>query len=144
MKKYLLAVLFLPFIFLLGWVLFLTATRNSGAEITVSITGYDPRDLLSGHYIAYQIDWERTDCTQFVNKICPKDEFCKEGRWGRECRFYIPEDKAKDLDNLFARRNQNNLKFEVVYSYLEGRTPMAKRLLINGNNWQEYMRNKNI
>lgn len=144
MKKYLLIGLFLPFICLLVWVLFLTVTRNTGTEIIVSITGYDPRDLLSGHYIAYQIDWENTDCTQFTDNICPEDAFCKEARWGRECRFYIPEDRAKDLDNLFARRSQNNLKFEVIYSYNKSHTPMAKQLLINGKDWQEYMKNKKL
>ena len=57
MNKRLLAVtLALPWLCLLGWVLFLTASANSGKQITLPVTGYDPRDLLSGRYIAYQID----------------------------------------------------------------------------------------
>ena len=145
MKKYILiAGITLPFICLLGWTLFLTVTRNTGKDIIVDITGYDPRDLLSGHYIAYQIDWENTDCTQFDDDVCPDEEFCKEAHWGRQCRFYIPENQAKDLDNLFARRSRNDLKFEVVYSYRKDRTPIAKKLLINGKDWQEYLRNKKL
>ena len=50
----------------------------------------------------------------------------------------------KDLNNLFVMRFHNNLKFEVVYSYRKGRTPIAKKLLINGDEWQEYMRNKKL
>ena len=134
-KNILIAFISLPFICLLGWVIFLTVIKNTGTDVTLSITGYDPRDLLSGHYIAYQIDWDNSDCTQFANNICPKDKFCKEGHWGRECRFYIPEYQAKNLDNLFANRFQNNLKFEVVYSYNENQTPIAKELLINGKDW---------
>ena len=98
--------------------------------------GYDPRDLLSGHYIQYQIDWDSTDCSQFRNGQCPEKDFCKEARWGRQCRFYIPEDKARDLDELFRKRNDTDTKFEVVYSYRPGQKAVAKQLLINGQDWR--------
>lgn len=144
MNKRLLAVtLTLPWLCLLGWVLFLTASANSGKQITLPVTGYDPRDLLSGRYIAYQIDWDKADCTQFDKGICPKEEFCKEARWGRECRFYIPEATANELDSLFRRRNRD-LKFEVVYAYRSGQTPIAKQLLINGKDWQAYLKDTKI
>ena len=143
MNKRLLAVtLSLPWFCLLGWALFLTVSANSGREITLPVTGYDPRDLLSGRYIAYQIDWNKADCTQFPKRTCPEQEFCKEARWGRECRFYIPEATANELDSLFRRRSEN-LKFEVVYSYRSGQTPIAKQLLINQKDWQTYLKDIN-
>ena len=137
MKKPLLAIaLSLPLVCLIGWTLFLAVLRNQGTDVKVAVTGYDPRDLLSGHYIAYQIDWDQTDCTQFAGNVCPKEQFCREALWGRQCRFYIPERYAKELDDLFRKRNTTDNVFEVVYSYRAGRKPMAKEMLINGRSWK--------
>ena len=130
--------LIIPWLCLLAWALALTHTRASGTDVTVAIAGYDPRDLLSGRYIAYQIDWSQTDCTVFPNKVCPKNEFCKEARWGRQCRFYVPETHADRLDKLFRQRGEK-LRFTVVYSYAPHKTPIAKELLINGKPWQTYL-----
>lgn len=132
-KLWILALAF-PWICLVVWTLSLTVQRNRGTEVTVRVMGYDPRDLLSGHYIAYEIDWEHTDCTQFASGICPRDEFCREARWGRQCRFYVPESQAQQLDDLF--RHRGNDKFEVIYAYTPGQIPLAKQMLINGQDWQ--------
>lgn len=115
--------------------------RSLLPEVTLRIAGYDPRDLLSGHYIAYTIDWENTDCTQFAGNHCPRDEFARssiDGRWGKYHRFYIPEENAELLDSLF-RQASENLVFEVVYGYAPNFRPQIKRLLINGRNWDEYL-----
>ncbi|MBN2134290.1 MAG: GDYXXLXY domain-containing protein [Acidobacteria bacterium] len=38
---------------------------NTGSTIILPITGYDPRDLLSGHYLAYRLDITIADgCTE--------------------------------------------------------------------------------
>lgn len=137
-KKFIGIILGLPILFLGMWGVSLKIQMNSGIEVRLPIRGYDPRDLLSGHYIQYQIDWENADCKQFKNGICPEDEFCIEGRWGgKQCRFYIPEEHAEALDKLFIKRNDEDLVFEVVYSYKKGFKPMAKELLINGKDWRE-------
>lgn len=136
-KKLLLFILVVPFIGLLSWTIWLYTQQMSGQEIKVAVSGYDPRDLLSGRYIEYTIDWNRTDCTQFADGICPKDEFCKEASLARVCRFYIPEEKAEQLTRLFWKRNTTDMVFEVVYSYHKGAKPLAKQLLINGRDWQE-------
>ena len=137
MKKPFLAVaLFLPLVCLLGWTLFLSFSQHISGEVKVSVMGYDPRDLLSGHYIAYQIDWDKTDCSQFRGGKCPSEEFCHERRWGRQCRFYIPEEHAKKLDDLFRHRSLTGTQFEVIYAYRPGHKPMAKELLINGKPWR--------
>ena len=137
-KKLLFVIFAIPFVCLSFWALFLTQQINTGKEVRVRIMGYDPRDLLSGHYIQYQIDWAQTDCSQFSYNRCPNDEFCNETLWGRkQCRFYVPEKHAEELDRLFRRRNQTDMIFEVVYSYKENFEPIAKQLLINGQSWQE-------
>ena len=56
-------------------------------------------------------------------------------------RFYIPEKYAAELDRLFRNRNTDDNVFEVVYSYAEGFKPIAKRLLINGKDWRETVKN---
>lgn len=143
MKNKLLAmVLAIPFICLLGWVGILSYQCVSGQEIKVSVMGYDPRDLLSGHYIQYQIDWDKTDCGQFEGAKCPIDEFCRQARWGRQCRFYVPEKNARQLNRLFAGRNDTDMVFEVMYSYSKGKEPIAKQLLINGQDWRDFIKNR--
>jgi len=143
MKKYLfIAMITLPLIALASWAGWLAWERSGGQEVKVTIAGYDPRDLLSGHYIAYSIDWDRTDCKQFnAQGICPKEEFCKQARWGRQCRFYIPDVKAARLDEVFRHRGEE-MRFEAVYSYSPGRTPFAKQLLINGQDWETFLGNE--
>ena len=136
-KKTLALSFFIPFFALLTWTMWLYTQQTTGKEVIVAVTGYDPRDLLSGHYIQYTIDWEKTDCRQFAGGICPEEEFCREARWGRQCRFYIPENNARELDILFRRRNATDMVFEVVYSYNRGHEPLAKKLLINGKDWRE-------
>jgi len=141
-KKFLILALSFPFIALIVWTISLYIQQSTGTEIKVAIMGYDPRDLLSGHYIRYTIDWEKTDCSQFPNGICPKDEFRKQSRFENQCRFYIPERHAEKLDRLFRRRNNTTMIFEVIYSYQAGREPLAKKLLINGKDWRESLKKK--
>ena len=137
LKKYKDFILVLaPAVILLMWCVGLSLQLRSGQEVTVRIMGYDPRSLLSGHYIMYRIDWTNTDCTQFDKGICPKDDFRKglyQQQWGRTYRFYVSEKVAVALDN--AVRNSAN-KAEIVYSYRKGHKPFALRLLINGEAYQ--------
>lgn len=135
-KKYgSLLLFFAPALMLLCWVIFLSCQLHSGQEVSIRIKGYDPVSLLSGHYIRYEIDWENTDCTQFEKGVCPKEDFSKalrDGYWGKSGRFYVSEKDARALDK--AVRNQDNTA-EIVYSYKEGKRPLAKRLLINGESF---------
>ncbi len=138
-NKYLkLLLMMLPALMLLCWVGFLSLDRHSGQEVVVRIGGYDPRSVLSGHYIQYQIDWNNTDCSQFEDNVCPEKDFMRTlnsydwwGGW--RGRFYVSEKEAETLDK--AVRNSDN-KAEIVYSYKKGRRPYALRLLINGQSFQ--------
>ena len=127
----------IPCAALLIFTLVLTIRFCIAKEVTVAISGYDPRDLLSGHYISYQIDWNKTDCSQFENNECPIEYFAKHkehAQWGGRYRFYIPQENAELLDRLFRSRNKN---FQVVFSYSKRSAPLGKRLLIDGIEWRK-------
>lgn len=133
-KKVIAVILSLPILFLGIWGIHLNIQKDSGIEVRIPITGYDPRDLLSGHYIQYKIDWDKFDCDFSI-----ADNFCRDKVWNEQQRFYIPEKYAKKLDNLFREKDNKNMLFEVIYSYKKGRKPIAKELLINGENWKKFM-----
>lgn len=64
MKNNAFILLLLPVVGIGAWMLYLASFTQSAEIITLPVRGYDPRNLLSGHYIQYQIDWERADCNQ--------------------------------------------------------------------------------
>lgn len=140
MNKKRLLLLSSPFICLLVWIVFIFC-QSFGQDVILPIRGYDPRDLISGHYIRYQIDWDKADCSQFESNDCPKNDFCTFHRINRQCRFYIPEKHAEYLDYLFREKN-GDLKFEVKYSHQNGKKAIAKKLLINGIEWQKFIKEK--
>ena len=130
----------LPILALFLWVLILSAKMMFLPEVVVRIRGYDPRDLLAGHYIAYTINWDDTDCKQFKDNVCPVKEFeihANKARWGEQHRYYIPEEYAKELDYAFRNQWKEKSVFEVIYKYTPGLAPIAKELLINGKPWKE-------
>ena len=47
---------------------------QQGVEWDVPIQGYDPRDLLRGHYVIYSYDWPRSDVVEgelpYVGELC--------------------------------------------------------------------------
>lgn len=47
----------LPAIGMLAWWLSITAVASIGVRVTLPVTGYDPRDLLSGHFLQYRVDY---------------------------------------------------------------------------------------
>ncbi|WP_372518796.1 GDYXXLXY domain-containing protein [Candidatus Ruminimicrobiellum ovillum] len=139
-NKFLLFMLLIPVICLFVWNCFLWYDKDSGTEITVRISGYDPRDLLSGHYIRYTIDWDKTDLQQFEDKSFTKDDFV-DSLNKNSYRFYVSETHAKYLDKLLMEswniKEENNKKIEVVYSYKQGKHPIAKKLLVDGEPYQK-------
>ncbi|MBR1648026.1 MAG: hypothetical protein IJ689_00320 [Alphaproteobacteria bacterium] len=138
-KNKIITVLAFPIAILVLWIADLSIRTALMPEVTVRIAGYDPRDIISGHYIAYTIDWEETDCTQFAGRVCPEDEFknyALNEYWGDQYRFYIPESKAKELDKMFRNRRAEH-NFDIIYKYTPGFPPLAKELLIDGKPWQE-------
>ena len=44
--------------------------RASGPVFHVAIAGYDPRNLLQGHYLRYRLQWRRTVLTTAPHAAC--------------------------------------------------------------------------
>jgi len=127
MKKYLiLFVLLIPFLFFIGWIYTLSTQVEEGRLVAVPITGYDPRDLLRGHYLRYQIDTRQFKKSDYPECRLPK---------GWDNRFFIPEESAEWLDRVF---RSNRYRFSLLFSCQKGRKAIATELLINGENWEEF------
>ena len=102
--------------------------------------GYDPRDLLSGRYIRYRIDWDKTDLQQFEKKSYTKNDFVNSLNKS-SYRFYVSEHHAKYLEKLLMEswdvKEEDKKKIEVVYSYKKGKHPIAKKLLVDGQSYKK-------
>ena len=135
----------------------MTAYKHSvlsyGEEIVLPISGYDPRDLLSGHYLIYRVEYGVEDIC--VGGDGPKTGFvclspklfsytspegcmklirgvCKDGRFeaGVE-KFYIPEDKAKEIEDRVRSKSAS-----IVLSVTNDGQAQVKDLLIDGQSWK--------
>lgn len=49
--------LLLPIVVLSGFVVSKQLTRSLGTEVLLPIEGFDPRDLLAGHYLTYRVQY---------------------------------------------------------------------------------------
>jgi uncharacterized membrane-anchored protein len=58
--------LLIPFLALSALTGFKAFKRFAGQEIIIPISGYDPRDILSGHFLTYRLD--------LVGSVCSNDE----------------------------------------------------------------------
>lgn len=130
--------------------------RSFGTEITLPIDGFDPRDLLAGHYLLYQVRYDVPVCpgsyslesvpaTLCLNpqrftlgapppESCPLflRGHCEYGRFktGLE-RFYIPKERARALEDAVRGR-----KGEITVAVSPNGEAVVKDLLIDGVNWQ--------
>lgn len=57
-----------PMILMAGWVASVEWGLRSGTEVELPIEGYDPRDLLSGHYLIYSVNFGKVmACDELVS-----------------------------------------------------------------------------
>lgn len=131
--------------------------QEFGVERTFPVEGFDPRDLLSGHYLTYRLDYGTPDlCPHLPSRApvhyCVEEKvfregasgaagcglfmtgMCEQGRFvaGVE-RFYIPEERSVDLD--VAVRNRRGA---VVVAIAPGSgVTRLKELLLDGRPWRE-------
>lgn len=125
--------LFIPFIGMCCWAMYYAYFVKNATEVVLPITGYDPRNLLSGHYIDFRIDWSKANCYQAGwNGVCPMSDF------RNATRFYVPENKARELERFI---NNNNFETSVIFAYQKGFRSVAKELLIEGQLWEEFIKN---
>lgn len=127
-----------------------------GKEVILPIRGYDPRDLLSGRYLIYQVDYGVDNiCNNISYKaernayVCLSDKSssftrprkcdlyikgkCKGKRFtaGIE-RYYVPEELARDLEKK-VMNGSASLKLSVP---VNGEAQI-KDLLIDGKSWRD-------
>ncbi len=150
-KNILIAVLVIPIVCLA----FMMANKQlnipMGTEVTLPITGYDPRDLLSGHYLIYTIDYGVEDiCKNSSSKlkmpgyICLSTKKFSQG-WPKNCeliikgtcdrsrfvagieRYYIPDKEAKKAEDLVISNEAS-----IVLSVKKNGEAQIKDLLIDG------------
>lgn len=169
MKPYsLLAVITLVIPFLaLGYMAYdAQTTRKQTPGYIVKITGYDPRDMLRGHYITFRYDWGAPEGPQqrcsFNNTCCAyfsgeyKNPNIRLGLCGHERpdekslilghdyqpeskhrRFYVPELEAPMLEDLLRR---NTAQFSIELGVMPNGTPLVKQLYVDGKPLDEFLR----
>lgn len=132
--------------------------HNSGTLWRVEISGYDPRDLLHGRFLRYQIDWDEYGNVAYhknsdkalclnpteKNKLQPKITYLSESKncksvikagpdyinWNkRDRRFQIPEKYADTLDKAFRSRKH---KFEIDIRVSDSGNLSVLSLFIDG------------
>lgn len=132
-NKRLLTAVILPFAFIIGWLIQLNlSAQKLNDEVRIVVNEYDPRSLFSGNYMSLIVNWDETNCKQFKNNQCPTADFAD------TYQFFMPEDDAKKLD-LIIRSGTVNLKSELVFKYGPGREPIIKTLLLNDEEWAQWM-----
>lgn len=141
-----------PIIALLSLTAYKKYIVSVGKKIIFPISGYDPRDLLSGHYLVYSIDYgvenicpphqgdstgyvclepkmfsysKPSNCLKFIRGICNANRF----EAGVE-KFYIPEDQANKLDKQIRTGAAS-----IVLSVTPDGQAQVNDLLINGQPW---------
>ena len=132
-RKLMALMVFIPLIFFAGWVgLIKYMDYMADNHVKIAVRGYDPRNLLSGHYLNLELDWNATDCGQFVNRKCPRSKF------KNVYQLFVPEERAGELDK--AVRSQNNrYKIELLFNYRRGSKPRLKEMLIEGQPWRHWL-----
>ena len=125
-KYVIFALLFLP-VLVLGAVMLNNIFLGKYHEVRVVMAGYDPKDFLAGYYINMRPDWGKTDCTQFVDNVCPRNQFAD------NYRYYI---NIKESNSLTKAVNDGII--EMVFAYYPDKEPRTIDLLIDGVSYEEY------
>lgn len=149
-KRIVIAALVLPILGLAGLILYKQYNVETGRQIVLPIKPYDPRDLIAGHYMQYQVDYGMPEICSGIKDykirdayVCLEPKFfsynkpvscnsiihgrCEGNRFmaGIE-RFYIPE----SLSNINVIEGTSNVVLKVT---TDG-TAQAVGLIINGRN----------
>ena len=127
--------LFLPIFVLLAWTLSVQSMIARGTKLDLPVRGYDPRDILAGHYLSVAVDyssfpsecktedkemrWKKRDaffCASSGRIVLEKQTDCgafiKGYCWydrfnDNVSRFYVPEEVAGRLEKEI-RKKENN------------------------------------
>lgn len=156
-NKKLLLIVMIPFILLCLLIARAEYHLSTGAQWDFAITGYDPRDLLRGHYLQFRViyDWQepqnecsgRTSCFYCltdVNEQAPKVQIV-DAHTAKQCdgfmqyddlqeplnRFYIAETQAKLAEDILRQARLDNTAYLRLSINKDG-VPRIVDLLIDG------------
>lgn len=132
-NKVIIAIVCFPILLICLWVSSLYVKIYTAKPVLIAVTGYDPRDLLSGHYVNLRPVWDKTDCSQFADNECPRDRF----RYSY--RFYLPEYDAILLDKIIGRTFDLNLHLSFAYEEGSTSSPSVIDMYIEGQPWKEWL-----
>lgn len=128
-KKFLSAALAFPIIILLCWTAALQYRASHSPLVRIAAQGYDPRDLFSGHYLQMSLDWQKTDCGQFPDHKCPKEDF------DYVYRYYLDEKYAEKLERLLWKLQPG---MELEFALVNGSSPLVTNLYIEKEPWKSW------
>jgi uncharacterized membrane-anchored protein len=150
----LLAALTLPILALASLTAYHQYMYRTGEDVILPISGYDPRDLLSGYYLEYKIDYgikgvckaspesitpaliclkpkffqygnqPSQECSLFIRGMCTDDTFS-----GGIEQFFMSEENSKAVEKLLT---SGKVKTEVVLSVTKTGYALVKDILIDG------------
>jgi len=157
--------LFLPVFVLLGWTLSVQSMIAEGTKLDLPVRGYDPRDILAGHYLSVSVDYDSfpSECENEDRHIRWKKQtayFCAgSGRIvlerDAECgvfikgycgykrfyddisRFYVSEKTAGKLERAI-RNNENNPMLRLSVTQ-DGRA-FPVDLILQGMSYKEWLK----
>jgi uncharacterized membrane-anchored protein len=136
----------------------------TGETWKFKISGYDPRDLLRGHYVMYQVefDWgegekdcaDKKDCCLCLTRKKDSLDLAKVSKMScsiaadrcdglmreeyiQELRkYFIPEDKGKVLEKAIREKNG-----EILVTINDDGHPVVRDLLVDGITWLKAIKN---
>lgn len=129
------ASLVFPIAVLFVWIGWMEYDIRCSSEVRISAEGYDPRSLISGHYLSLRLNWQKTDCNQFPQQVCERSRF------DSVYKYYLPEDDAQYMDTfiLQAERESKEVNIELVFAIRAGKRPYLKNMLVNGQPWEQWL-----
>ena len=139
-KVLILSIIF-PIICLITLIFYKQSIVSQGLVFELNIKGFDPIDVLSGHYVTYTVDYPENPCLdeQEYACVCLKLNESNPSNLGIDCekksycdailkgecknkifragieRYYIPENRAKEIDEI-VRAGKSKIKISVSQS----------------------------
>ncbi|PJZ58394.1 GDYXXLXY domain-containing protein [Leptospira barantonii] len=113
--------LLIPVAFFASEIVYLEFVKKSGKELILPVNGYDPRDLLSGHYLRYNIEYQTYSlCTSASTD--DSDSFRKFDKNQTHCVCYSHPGRIEEGDGTFVENcNAETLQDRKVCKlYLRG------------------------
>ncbi len=107
-RKLVLAVVLLPVVYFAYWVGTLYYQEASGHKVHFRVQGYDPRNLLSGHYLAFRVAYDQPLCKNSENAeycVCLQDADIARVEWHGPC------EQRPDTCQLFLHGACRNSQF---------------------------------